>query len=46
MKYAKPKLVPIGTAITNVQSSTIKQKHVVPDSMRELATTSAYEADE
>jgi hypothetical protein len=46
MKYVKPEIAPIASAITAVQSSTIKQKHVVPDSMRELATTSAYEADE
>jgi hypothetical protein len=46
MKYVKPELIPIASAITGVQSSTIKHRHVVPDSMNVLATTAAYEADE
>jgi hypothetical protein len=46
MKYVKPELVPIASALTGVQSSTTKHRHVVPDSMNVLATTSAYEADE
>ena len=46
MKYVKPELVPIASAITGVQSSTIKHRHVVPDSMNVLATTAAYESDE
>ena len=46
MKYVKPELTPIASAITAVQSSNLKQRHVVPDSKNILATTSAYEADE
>lgn len=46
MRYVKPIVTPLATAIEAVQSSTRKQHQVVLDSMSILATTSAYEADE
>lgn len=46
MKYVKPELVPIASAIAGVQSSTIKHHLFMPDNDNLLATTSAYEADE
>jgi hypothetical protein len=46
MKYVKPELVPMASAITGVQSSTVKNSHFMPDNKNLLATTSAYEADE
>ncbi len=46
MKYVKPELTPIASAITAVQGSNLKQRHVVPDSKNILATAPAYEADE
>jgi hypothetical protein len=46
MKYLKPELIPMASAITEVQSSTLKHRHIVLDSMNVLATTAAYEADE
>ena len=46
MKYVKPELVPMASAITGVQGSNLKQHYFVPDSMNVLATSAAYEADE
>lgn len=46
MNYSKPKINLIGPAAGTVQSSQIKERHVVADSMEILATTAAYEADE
>jgi len=46
MKYVKPEVAPLASAIEAVQSSTSKRHHVTPDNMSVLATTSAYEADE
>jgi hypothetical protein len=46
MKYVKPEVAPLASAIEAVQSSTSKKNHVTPDSMLISATTSAYEADE
>jgi hypothetical protein len=46
MKYVKPEVAPLASAIEAVQSSTNKKNHVTPDSMLISATTSAYEADE
>ena len=46
MKYVKPEVVLIASAITAVQSSNVKQHPKVPDSRNILATNPAYEADE
>jgi hypothetical protein len=46
MKYVKPELVPMASAITGVQGSNLKHHYFVPDSMNVLATSAAYEADE
>ncbi|MGD0469213.1 MAG: hypothetical protein ABSA54_12625 [Terriglobales bacterium] len=46
MKYVKPDVVPLASAIDAVQSSTEKKHHVTLDSESILATTNAYEADE
>jgi len=46
MKYVKPEVAPLASAIEAVQSSLSKRFHVIQDVMSVLATTSAYEADE
>jgi hypothetical protein len=46
MKYVKPEVAPLASAIEAVQSSLIKKHHVTQDIMSVLATTPAYEADE
>jgi hypothetical protein len=45
MKYVKPDLAPLASAIEAVQTSTGKNNHVILDGSM-LATTNAYEADE
>jgi hypothetical protein len=46
MKYVKPEVAPLASAIEAVQSSLSKKHQVTRDSMSVLATSSAYEADE
>jgi hypothetical protein len=46
MKYNKPEVAVLGSAVDAIQSSTVKQIHRVQDQLFELATNSAYEADE
>lgn len=46
MKYVKPEVAPLASAIEAVQSSLRKRLHVTEDNMAVLATTPAYEADE
>ena len=49
MKYAKPEVTGLGSALKAVQSDTLKPRHVVFDNDpidTTKGTTSAYEADE
>jgi hypothetical protein len=46
MNYGKPEIQVVGQAASAVQSSNNKQHQVFQDSMLQLATTAAYEADE
>jgi len=49
MKYTKPEVIGLGSALEAVKSDTLKPRHVVFDNVpidTTKGTTSAYEADE
>lgn len=46
MTYTKPEVVAVGRAAEAIQTSQLKEQHNTPDQSQELATSSAYEADE
>ncbi len=46
MKYAKPEIRTVSSALDAIQSDQVKVIHRVLDSTMTLAATAAYEADE
>jgi hypothetical protein len=46
MRYTKPQINPLASAVNAVQSSTDKSRPVTQDGSINLGTSAAYEADE
>ena len=46
MSYQKPEVVPFGSSMSAVQSSSSAKNGCCPDGVSEIGSTTAYEADE